>query len=601
MIGWQASAQKTFVKKNWYNEEQTLLKEVITLTRSDSSLHGPYQRYYANQSLAMEGFYFNNESDSLWKYYFENGQYRAIGRFAQGHQTSKWKYYYETGKVKAEGSFWENLREGHWTYFYENGTEKSSGSYHADQKQGFWDYYYEDGTLKAQAYYEKGAGLYKEFYSAGALKTEGQNVDDRSQGLWTYYYESGEKEAEGAFENGLRTGQWSYYHKSGQLSAQGYFELGEKTGIWKYYHEDGSISAEGALTGGQQDGYWKLYYPSGEIKGEGRFDQGTGEYAEYYASGKLKARGQVIDGKKEGRWAYFSEEGLEDGVAEYKNGKGEYRGFYPDGTLKMTGMLDDGKRTGEWTLYNPTGEVAGIYRPVYEDEQPIFRQSKLQEDLDKRQSDKPEYKFKNKKLRYFNPRINEYVGKIVGTNPVWTVVGSAPLALEYYFQERLGYEAELVLHKKPFFLPGSRVDYNEPYTLGGELRLRQKFYNADTPAGMFYFGHQVSFAALQHKSNILDSSNVFLAPVDAELKASENRFSYGVFIGNRWMERIGDSGFTIDFNLGLAVGQRQFSLRETHAEAKSIFSSLPQNKLYLPIIFTLNIGYAGPKRRTTSF
>ena len=65
--------QKTFVKRTYYDEEKTQLKEIVTLMKSDSSLHGKYQSLYLNGSLSVAGYYDHNLSDSTWIYYFENG------------------------------------------------------------------------------------------------------------------------------------------------------------------------------------------------------------------------------------------------------------------------------------------------------------------------------------------------------------------------------------------------------------------------------------------------------------------------------------------------------------------------------------------------
>tara|TARA_Y100000310_G_scaffold342310_1_gene444975 strand:- start:997 stop:2814 length:1818 start_codon:yes stop_codon:yes gene_type:complete len=595
-------AQKTFVKKTYFDEEKTQLKEIVTLLKSDSSLHGKYQSLYLNGSLSVSGYYDHNQSDSTWIYYFENGRVKMQGSYRQGKQNGKWTYYYESGELKASGIYQKDVRHGHWTYYFENGQEKSSGIYYNDLKEGIWNYSYEEGSLKAQAYFNKGVGAYREFYPNGKLKTEGTNSHGQSEGDWTYYYESGEKEADGLFKNGLREGTWTYYYKNGQISAVGSFKKGEKSGIWKYYFDDGTISSEGQMSKDQKDGYWKLYYQSGEVKGEGKYDEGSGEYIEYYASGKQKARGQVIDGLKEGTWVYFSEEGLEDGTADFKSGKGEYIGYYPNGVIKMKGMIDDNRRVGEWTLYNPDGTLAGTYRPIYEEQKPIFRTTEdVSVKSDKDKKDKPEYKYKNKRLRYFEPRINEYNGIIVGTNPAWTLIGRLPLAVEYYIQERQGYEVELTLIRKPFFTYDN-ISINKTKTIGSNIAIRQKFYHDDGNLGMFYFGHQLLGGFSQHHAYVYDSISFRPATIEVKLEASEKRIAYGLFIGNRWMQRSEDSGFTIDMNIGVAIGRRFFTKEfDSVPEFDAHFSELKQDEIYLPIILTINIGFAGPKRRTVSF
>ncbi len=597
---WFTSTGQLHIQKTYFDAEQTKVKEVISLNAQDSTLNGKYQSFYINGSLATKGFYHNNLSDSSWVFYFENGREKAKGKYHQGKQDGKWTYYFENGNKKAEGLFKENIKHGNWTYFFENSTEKSSGIYFNGKKEGIWNFLYEEGSLKAQAYYDHGTGIYKEFYPSGTLKMEGTNEDEESEGTWTYYFETGEIEAEGMFVDGLRDGYWKHYHKNGQLAAEGHFNMGEKYGIWKYYYPDGSVSSEGEMKEDQKDGFWKLYYQSGVIKGEGKYDVGTGEYVEFYESGKQKAKGSIKNGNKNGKWIYYSEDGVEDGVAMYKDGMGDYQSFYPDGTIKMKGKLDDERRIGEWTLYNPDGSIAGVYRPVYENEKPIFRTSEsIKADAEKKElSSKPEYRYKSNKLRYFQPRVNEFRGYIIATNPLWTLTGELPVAIEYYLQERLGYELQLNLEKKPFF---TEAAVNKPDSRGAIIDFRQKFYHDDKKLGMFYFGHQLTGGYLIHQIIKLDSSISLTNPKEINLKATESQFGYGLFIGNRWMQRAGNGGLTVDFHIGISVVARDF--RKDYATSdvnELLFKNLNQEDIFFPVIFGINIGFSGPKRAIIS-
>ncbi|MFY0598564.1 MAG: toxin-antitoxin system YwqK family antitoxin [Cyclobacteriaceae bacterium] len=599
-IFWLSSSAQVIIKKTYFDKEETKVREVISLNKSDSTLQGEYQSFYQNGSLSTKGFYDKNQSDSSWVFYYENGQQKAFGNYDNGTQNGKWTYFFENGNVKAEGLFQENIKHGHWTFFFENGMEKSSGIYFNGKKEGIWNYIYEEGSLKAQAYFDQGDGVYKEFYPSGKIKMEGRNVNEESQGVWTYYYEEGSIEAEGNFTKGLRDGHWKHFHENGQIAAEGDFSQGDKSGVWKYYYPDGSISSEGEMKEDLKDGFWKLYYQSGIIKGEGKYNIGTGEYVEYYESGKQKSRGSVKSGKKEGKWVYYNEQGVEDGVAIYENGLGDYKSFYPDGTIKMEGQLEDERRVGKWTLYNPDGTIAGVYRPVYENEKPIFRTSESIK-ADKKEKaliDKPEYRYKSNKLRYFQPRVNEFRGYIIGTNPLWTLEGKWPLAIEYYLQERLGYELQLNFHNDPFF---SNAQINKIKTMGGTIDFRQKFYHDDKKFGMFYFGHQGSIGYLLHEVVKLDSAISITNPEKRNLNANETQFGYGVFIGDRWMQRAGNAGLTIDFHLGISITSRSFAKEYASSqENEMLFEKLDQSKMFFPLIFGINIGFSGPKRAIIS-
>ncbi len=598
-IGWIILAEaQIFQKEIYFSSDSSKLEEVLHFTVDDTVLQGSYENFHLNGSLKTFGHYQGGLPDSTWTYYYENGRKRAEGEYEAGRTFGYWTYYYENGEKKSEGVLIDGVKNGGWTFFYENGNPKSSGTYQANIKQGIWTYFFEDERTRAQAYYEDGSGIYKEFYPSGAVRMEGMNKNEKSDGKWTYYFESGEIEAEGFFRDGLRIGDWVYYYKSGNPRAVGMFSQGEETGIWKYFHEQGTLKAQGEMKEGEREGFWKLYYPSGELRGEGQYEDGDGLYVEYYPSGKRKAEGQMKAGKKHGHWIYYNEEGIVEGEADYELGMGVYRGFYADGTIKTSGALDNDKRVGEWKLFHPDGSLAGTHLSVYEEDKPIFKsrqsESKI---LDERNPvDKPEYLAKKERWRYFRPRINEYNGYIIATNPFASLLDSWPVSVEYYQQERLGYELQFHLRRDPFWTADKNVSRNTRYSRGATLVFRQKFYNSDNKYGLFYFGHQVGYGVINHFERATDQ--LFLN--EEVVRLTEDHLYYGLFVGNRWMRNAGNAGWTIDVYVGIGAGYRSFRRQYEGNEYDNRYNDLLDNNGYFPLIFGLNFGWTGPKRSTTS-
>ena len=436
------------------------------------------------------------------------------------------------------------------------------------------------------------------------IKLQNQlSENDLEKGEWTYYFETGEIEAAGLFKNGLKTGIWTYYHKNGLTAATGSYEKGLRIGDWVYYHDNGQVSQEGTLIEDQKDGYWKLFYPSGEIQGEVEFSSGTGSFSEYYPSGSRKSKGQIVDGKKTGLWTYYNESGLLEGEAEFVAGEGDYIGYYQDRTIKMKGRLKDDKRVGEWILYNEDGSKAGTYHPIYEDEKPIFKTRISRDETERTDFNTPEYRFKRRGFKYFEPTINEYKGLIIGSNPGWLFVNELPIAVEYYIQERLGHEVQVDLIRDPFFTPNTQIDDNRVYLRGSNIHLRQKFYNSDGPNGMFYFGHEVSIRFLDHRVNHLDTANGAQATRRFG-SMTENGLGYGIFVGNRWMKDAGNSGWTVDIFFGVGISARSYNKKYLSAPAREVqifdnyFQREIDSRVSFPIQIGLNIGFVSPKSKS---
>ena len=589
---WSVCTGQTFESRSYYDLEEERIKEIISLRKKDSLPHGAFFSYFQSGKPKINGHYKNGKADSLWVYFYENGNKRLSGFFKNAVQTGQWDYYYESGELKSSGTLERGEKTGFWSNYFENGYEKSTGAYFKDKKEGIWNYFFEDGTLKAQAYYELGNGTYKQFYPSGALRMEGYNKGNKSDGKWTYYFESGEVSTIGEFKDGLRDGKWTYFHENGNLAAEGDYENGNRSGHWKYYHESGSLSSEGDLVNGQKDGNWNLYYESGESKAKGTYELGSGLYTEYYPSGNLKVKGEVLDGKRTGKWIFFNEKGIMDGEAEFIQGRGQYTGYYEDHSIRMEGQMEEDKRIGQWQLYNEDGSLAGVYKPIYEEDNPVFRtiDPDLEDDFPRNPSDKPKYIYKNKSIRYFKKKINEYQGIIFAGNPAWTILNQFPLSVEYYIQERLGYEVQVVYHRKRFFdIPGEEL--NDPYTRGVTLLFKQKFYQPEGNFGMFYFGHEVAISILNHHANALNQT---VLPFErTEIEANEILASYGLFVGVRWLKNGQNSGFTIDTFVGADVGFRHWeSLHAPIEDFESVFRSFNQSRLFIPIRFGVNLGWA---------
>ncbi|MEP2023823.1 MAG: hypothetical protein ABJH98_13995 [Reichenbachiella sp.] len=584
------------VKMNTYfDQEKTVVKETFVVDDTISNrLNGPYTSYYLSGIKKSEGFYTNNKASGDWVYYFENGKVRQTGSFLLGRTVGIWSDYFENGKLRSEGILSNGKKGGEWSYYYEAGSLKSRGQYDDEIRTGTWSYYYEEGGLKAQTLFKNGSGIYKEFYVSGKLKMQGLNKSGKSDSLWVYYFETGEKMAEGYFKNGLKTGPWKYFYKNGKVSAEGGYEKGQTLGNWIYYYPDGAKSAEGLQKNGTKDGYWKMFYESGETKGVGEFDEGTGAYKEYYISGNLKVTGQFKGDYNFGKWTYYDEEGNIEGSALFdENGKGEYEGYYLNGNLKMKGQLSQGRREGEWTLFKRNGEVAGTYLPVYGDNNPVFLKSEaFAQQVNDEDYEKPEYKFKNKKSRYFTARVNEYKGVIFGSNPLYSLLGYMPLAVEYYLQERQGYELIYTYHRNPFYENHNKLETGDLFSTGSSVVARQKFYSKDETFGMFYFGHLIGADFINHSTHVSEGGTLNTS----EVHAKENRYYYGVFIGDRWLKDPANAGLTIDVYIGVGIGQRLYSPQYDGNTYDSYFYSLNKSGTYIPVFFGINIGYLGFKK-----
>ncbi|HOO11047.1 MAG TPA: toxin-antitoxin system YwqK family antitoxin, partial [Cyclobacteriaceae bacterium] len=383
--------------------------------------------------------------------------------------------------------------------------------------------------------------------------------------------------------NGKKNGTWNHYYPSGKVSSSGRYANDLPEGEWTYYFEDGEISAKGGFVGGKKNGYWSALNHNGTLKSEVDYTDGTGEYREYYEGGELKVKGKIVNGKNEGPWKYYFENGKLEGECQFEKGKGTYLGYYQSGTLQTKGVIKDDLRVGTWELYGEDGALTGYYKPFYGDnnlanEINALANRPVPPSATVRQNAK-------RGFYYFTERFPEYHGVIVEGNPFATFIGSFPIAMEFYNQERLGHEFEFEGIRDPFFAADSEVPQNKIFKRGYAIAVKQKFYNT-MKTGMWYFAHEVRFTNVGYFSNMMLSPQQ-LTPITAS--ASEQRAEYGILLGTRLMQRNDGNGFTIDALVGYDVGYRNFDVEPIF---ENVFSGLNNKKFAHTFRFGFDFGYS---------
>jgi antitoxin component YwqK of YwqJK toxin-antitoxin module len=588
--------------KTFYDYNKKYLKEEFyVLKKNDQVRDSSYIAYYQSGQKKTIGSYKKNKAEGLWRFFYENGNVKMEGTMKLGEKNGVWKYYYENGGVSMQGESAAGAKTGIWQYFYENGKVRSEGEFVGDKRNGPWNYYYEDGILKAMATYEDDKGDYMELYPSGKLKASGRIEDGKSVGVWTYYHEDGSILATGEEVGGLKTGKWTYYYPNGQIASEGEYANGKSVGPWKYYYETGIVSAEGNMNNGNKDGAWKIYYKSGQFKGETNYVNGEGLYKEYYEGGALRTEGKIINEKHEGSWNYYLENGVLEGTCVYVRGKGLYKGYYGDGKLKMEGQLENGNKVGVWTLYNEDGTIAGYYKTYYENESPNLNADSLLVNKPLKDtlapSEKPKYVTPKRKSRYFTPRVNEVRALIVSSNPFYLLASSFPLSVEYYLQERMGYEIGGLFFYKPFFNSHSNIPSNTIYYSGAELYFRQKFYQKDQEYGMLYFAHELRYGYYNFENNFIDFTSATPGP-SVHLEQIQNRIEYSFLLGDRIMIDQRKKGWTFDVFGGIGIGYRTVSYNWQGSVDKytNSFTGIYSKSIAVPFRFGFTIGYKFPKK-----
>ena len=588
------SQNKPVKKVKYHDDNREIIKEIYFLEGKKSPVKtGPFSSFYNSGVPKVKGNYLNNQADGCWERFYETGVLKNSITYRIGNMEGPAVFYFENGKKAQTGFYRKNKEDSTWNFFYESGRLKSTGSYQNGFQEGLWRYFHEDSTLKATAILHKGNGKYREYFASGTLKMEGQIAGGQSDSVWKYFHENGVLKAIGREQDGQRQGYWKFFYPNGNLSSEGHFRDNQKFGHWKYFHENGGVSSEGDLEKDAREGIWKFYLPSGNLMGEGSFKGGSGDYREYYDNGKLKVKGRIENNQYVGTWTYYFEDGGMEGECIYQNGKGDFLGYYENGALKMRGQMENGQKVGSWDLLGNDGKLIGHYKTFYDIVQPASEVKKAPPRTDSiaakpRNLGKPDFMVNSRKSRHFTSKINELKGFIFGLNPFAVALGSFPIHLEYYFQDRLGYELMFNLYRQPFFkLHAENTEPKRILANGTSISFRQKLYSQDKGKGSFYIGQEFRLSEFSYNLLLIDRIDS-LTTRNRSLGGSESRIEACILFGDRLFKEYNKHyTLTLDLYAGMGVGYR---IARIPQEMLS-FEVLKINRLIIPIRLGFTFGF----------
>ncbi|MDB4834961.1 hypothetical protein OAH12_00060 [Cyclobacteriaceae bacterium] len=580
----------------YYGTDSTRIKNLFyVLKQTPNTLNGPITQFYESGILKTKGQYTLNKPSGTWTYYYESGEEKYVSIFLKDGN-AYWKYYYENGQLMKEGLLDGKKEEGHWAYYYENGMIHQTGDFYNGQMQGKWIHFYEDSVIKGEAIYENGTGYYKEFYYDGTVQKEGPLVNNQSEGMWTYYYPDGTIQAEGFELDGKKTGNWKYYHTNGTISSNGAYSKGSKNGDWVYYYPSGEVYTEGTVDNNEREGNWTIFNTDGSYQGVITYKDNEGTYTEYYPNNQVKASGKFIGGEHEGVWTYYYENGELEAECNYSHDEGDYHSYYQDGKPKSDGIITGNQRTGLWKLYDKDGKVI-YYRNVAQDDQTESDTLKIEPIKPSKATTKGKFVYKQQKkwrkgVRWLTPKPKEARGFILGGNPFALIGNSLPISIEYFIQERQGYQFRYHFIRQPFFKEHSSVPAESIYKTGNIFDLSMKVYSINFDHGMWYMGPSTRFSQINYFSNALTTPSDSNSATQT-ISASERTYELVFVGGNRIIKSFKQRGFTLEVYAGVGIGYREFNKKFdiSNDYYNSLFKDVSQGKIFAPVRLGFSIGY----------
>lgn len=264
---------KVIVKKRFEKGkeiEDIFADTLITLDWKEEFYETGRRKYYgAFKDGVKVGIHKEYEPDGkviVAKEYNERGELIAEGLIdSLDRKQSEWKWYYETGEKKAVGKYINNQKTGEWIYYYQNGKIEQRGRFKRNKYDGKWTWYYPNSNIWREEYYEDGKeeGAFIEYNDTGKVILKGQYFDGERTGYWIYTV--GDITEEGKYVEGLKDSTWKSIYSNGRIAEIGKYIQGQRNGKYRWYYPNGKLKLEGYYIMGRKEKKWYHYDENGQL------------------------------------------------------------------------------------------------------------------------------------------------------------------------------------------------------------------------------------------------------------------------------------------------------------------------------------------------
>ncbi len=169
-------------------------------------------------------------------YYIANGQLQMVGKYADFDRKIKnghFAYFFADGSIAQEGFVEANLRTGLWKTYHPNGQLKSQLYYLNDRAVGRQQYWYSNGQLADSVYINNDTLMRVHWYPNGVVFKVGP-IDKTIKNPihnWAYFRKNGTKMLEIVWDKNTKETSRTYYDEQGAPSPE---YKGEKVVSFNY-------------------------------------------------------------------------------------------------------------------------------------------------------------------------------------------------------------------------------------------------------------------------------------------------------------------------------------------------------------------------------
>lgn len=303
----------------------------MNMTDDQGRKHGKWEKRYDNGELQYRGEFNHGEPIGTFERFYDDGSLQAVMEYKSPTKNYAILYYPEIEVKMAEGLYTDQERDSIWVFFSEEGVLTSRETYQNGQKEGLTEIYYADGSISERIMFrsDEKDGLWEQYFNNGNPKLQATVVDGvKYDGKYTTYYPDGIKMEEGNYIDGKKESSWYHFNEDGSIHIIYVYRDDEveeefpKNGTFDIYWPNDIQRAEYTYKNGKRHGPFKEWFNKGEWRNEERVDEYGNRYPVQKLYGtQLRREGTFKDGKLHGEVITYNEDGTIKKKANYEMGE----------------------------------------------------------------------------------------------------------------------------------------------------------------------------------------------------------------------------------------------------------------------------------------
>ncbi len=168
-----------------------------------------------------EGSFKDDQPEGEFKRYYRSGRLSSLSEFREDGNRCYAEFYYDKRKnpIKAKGIYIDQQKDSVWLYYNEEGILVNEESFSLGVADGWWKLYNYFGALVKETPYKIGRinGMQKEYFEMGGLLRTMTFEMDSLQGDFMVYFPNEKPRIKGQFNRGMQDKKWYYYNEDGSV------------------------------------------------------------------------------------------------------------------------------------------------------------------------------------------------------------------------------------------------------------------------------------------------------------------------------------------------------------------------------------------------